>query len=350
MKQLFVDGVEIDLFLPTRAAGAAPPCLVLVAGTGWLGGLTKPGFLPLNRMVARHATGTGYACALVFCRHRCITETCGVEVLSGLGAAGALLGGWQAAAAASVVAGLGYAGVARALALAAPAAAAAAAALAAVAMRGAAASRRRRAAARGDALERAVADAATAWAHVRARAADLGVDGGRLALGGYSSGAQLALLLALRLPAPPRAVVLVSGALLDVDEGFHAAWDEPAPVELFRVGKFARAVKWIIDSFIDDILDTRSPADRARASLPADVGAARLRASRWRVSLCANELAGFQPYQRAFFDHGFQRLTTLLRAADADLATCEIAGNHWTLPLHIDDAFAALLPRDLLDD
>ena len=169
-------------------------------------------------------------------------------------------------------------------------------------------------------------------------------------LGGYSSGAQLALLLALRLAKPPRAVVLVSGALLDVDEGFHAAWDEPAPLELFRVGKFARAVKWIIDSFIDDILDTRSPADRARASLPADVGAARLRASRWRVSLCANELAGFQPYQRAFFDHGFQRLTTLLRAADADLATCEIAGNHWTLPLHIDDAFAALLPRDLLDD
>ena len=84
MKQLFVDGVEIDLFMPTRRAGAAPPCLVLVAGTGWLGGLTKPGFLPLNRMVARHATGTGYACALVFCRHRCITETCGVEVLSGL--------------------------------------------------------------------------------------------------------------------------------------------------------------------------------------------------------------------------------------------------------------------------
>ena len=366
MTKHFVDGdVEVDVFLPDSresGEGATPPCLVLVAGTGWLGGLTTPGFYPLNRMIARRATRTGYACALVFARHRCLTQTCGVEVLATIAAAAAAATRWPAAAALVILARRGLVDAARLEILARvllPAWTCAAVALAAVAVCGALASRRRRAEdneRRRALVDDAVEDVRRAWRFVAARAEALGVDGARVVLGGYSSGAHLALLLALRLEAPPKAVVLVSGALLDVHEAFDAAWDEPVALDtVFRVGPFAAAVRGIINAFIDDILGTRSPGDRSRASLPADLaedGAtqARLRASKWQVSLCANELGGFQPFQRAFFDNGYAKLKGVLEAAGAPLVYREIRGNHWTLPLNIDEAFAALLPLALLDD
>jgi hypothetical protein len=137
--------------------------------------------------------------------------------------------------------------------------------------------------------------------------------------------------------------VLISGTY-DVGDAFDDAWEKDVGFgdALCR----NRFLRFFARSLMDDVLGAYTPFERRRASLPR--GGARLyaalRRTRWRIADCEAELGGFRPFQEAFFDAGLARLVNALDAARAGHVRRTLAGNHWTLPRHLDDAFAALLP------